>query len=63
MKNTEITIFILAIIIIIFGPLASIWSLNTLFPALAIEYSFSTWLAVFVLSGALGTAFKSVIGK
>lgn len=37
--------FILAVV-----PIAIIWSLNTLFPALAIAYSFWTWLAVLVLS-------------
>jgi len=37
---------IVAILLLIFGPFVTIWSLNTLFPALAIPYTFSTWLAV-----------------
>jgi hypothetical protein len=45
---------LLAIVIIVFCifmfPIAAIWSLNTLFPVLAISYNFQTWLAVYVLS-------------
>jgi len=40
-------IFVLAII---FGPLALIWALNTLFPALLIPYTFETWLAAVVFN-------------
>ena len=40
-------VFVLAII---FGPLALIWSLNTLFPALLIPYTFETWLAAVVFN-------------
>ena len=50
--------FIIAIVIalIILGPLALLWSLNTLF-SLAIAYTFKTWLAALVLGGVL---FRSV---
>ena len=41
--------------IILFGPLFTVWALNTLFPALAIPYTFYTWLAVLVLGAALRT--------
>lgn len=34
---------------IIIGPIATIWAVNTLFPALAIPYTFDTWCAVVVL--------------
>ena len=44
-----IVLLILFAAIIIFAPLAAIWSLNTLF-ATNIGYSFYTWLAVIVLS-------------
>ena len=44
----------LALLVIILAPFASIWALNTLFPALAIPYTIETWLAVLLLSGALG---------
>ena len=37
-------------LIIAFGPLAIIWSLNQLFPVLAIPYNFWNWLAVMVLN-------------
>lgn len=45
---------VIAIAIVVFAPFASIWALNTLFPALAIPYTFDTWLASLLLSGALG---------
>lgn len=38
------------VLCIVFGPLAVIWSLNVLFPALAIPYTFNTWLATLVLA-------------
>ena len=37
------------IFLIVAGPLLTIWAANTLFPALAIAYSFDTWLAVIIL--------------
>lgn len=40
---------ILFIALIIFMPLAAIWSLNTLF-SFAIPYTFWTWLAVVILT-------------
>ena len=43
---------ILVIVLIIFGPLAIIWALNTLF-GLTIAYTFHTWLAALLLSGAV----------
>lgn len=44
---------VLAVVLIVFMPLIVIWSLNTLFPVLAIEYTVWTWLAVVVLFGAV----------
>ena len=43
---------ILALLVIM--PIATIWSLNTLFPVLAIPLSFDTWIAAVVLSGVVG---------
>ena len=40
-------------LIVIFAPLVSIWVLNTLFPVLAIPYTFETWCAVILLKGFL----------
>jgi len=49
-------IIILLIAFIIFGPLAFIWSLNTLFPVLNITYAFNTWVAAaFIMFGLLGS--------
>lgn len=39
----------LLVLVVIFAPLATIWSLNTLF-GLAIAYDFWTWLAAVWLS-------------
>lgn len=42
--------FIIALLIfVVLFPWAVIWALNTLFPALAIGYTFWTWLAVLVI--------------
>jgi len=45
--NSSITVSLLitlAVLSIVFGPVATIWALNTLFPVLAIPYTFWTWL-------------------
>lgn len=63
MKTNEIIILVFAVLLIVIGPLATLWALNTLFPVLAIEYTFSTWLASFVLSGAMSAGLKSIAGK
>lgn len=39
-----------AVLLIVFGPFAIIWSLNTLFPILSIPYGFLQWLAVIVMN-------------
>jgi len=44
---------LLAIILIVVGPLITIWALNTLFPVLVIPYTFWTWLAMAVLTSGL----------
>ncbi len=40
---------VLIVVLIAAGPLLVIWAVNTLFPALAIAYTFWTWLAVLIL--------------
>jgi hypothetical protein len=49
-------IFIIALVglIIVIVPLASIWSMNTLFPTLAIPVTFDTWMAALILGGVAG---------
>lgn len=44
-------IIMFLVLVIIFGPIITIWALNTLF-ALGIELSFFTWLATLWLFGA-----------
>ena len=43
------------VVIMAIGPWLVIWSLNTLFPVLAIEFTFWTWAAVVVM----GTFFRA----
>jgi len=45
---------IFSVLLVILGPIATIWSLNTLFPALAIPIGFDTWMAALVLGGVVG---------
>jgi len=50
----------LLVVVVVGGPLAGIWSLNTLFPILAIQYTWETWLAFLLLFGsATGLRFGS----
>ena len=44
-------IVLLIILLIVVGPLITIWALNTLFPALAIESTFATWFATLWIAG------------
>jgi hypothetical protein len=52
-----ILIVALVIALIILGPLITIWSLNTLFPVLAIPYTLETWAATVIIGGV----FKSTV--
>ena len=45
----------LILVLLAIGPWLVIWSLNTLFPLLAIEFTFWTWCAVVVM----GTFFRA----
>ena len=57
-------LFVVALLflVVVIMPLATIWSLNTLFPALAIPTTFETWVATVILggvvSGQTGVSFK-----
>jgi hypothetical protein len=55
--NAIIWAVLLAVAVIILGPIATIWSLNTLFPVLNIPITFDTWCAAVILGGL----FKSTI--
>ena len=47
--------FLFVVALVILGPVATIWSLNILFPALNIPLNFDTWCAVVVLGGVFKT--------
>jgi len=47
-----ILLIIFIVVLVVFGPFATIWSLNTLFN-LSIAYTLSTWAAVLVFVGAI----------
>lgn len=54
-KNTKdilsiLSLLVFALVLIVVGPLAILWSLNTLFPVLAIPYNFYTWGAVVIMN-------------
>ena len=55
--HNEYLWLVLVVIVIIVGPLLSIWALNTLFPVLAIPYAFDTWLAVMLVGGMFRGSF------
>jgi len=44
---------LLVIALFVLAPLAVIWSMNTLFPVLAIPYNIETWLAAILLAGTV----------
>lgn len=49
---------VIVIALVVIGPFLTIWSLNILFPTLAIKYSFETWVAVVILGGLFSTRNK-----
>ena len=42
-------LFLLLLLLAIFGPFITIWALNTLFPVLAIPYTVETYFAVMAI--------------
>jgi hypothetical protein len=64
-SNTKlILILVLVVALVIFGPIITIWSLNVLFPSLAIPITFETWCAVVILGAAIrGDGIVSLKGK
>ena len=51
-------IIALVVTLIIAGPLLLIWALNTLFPVVAIGYTWQTWLAALVLGATVSPTVK-----
>ena len=58
----KILLFAGAIALVVFlvalGPLLILWSLNTLFPVLAIPYTIWTWLAALILGAIVSPSVK-----
>lgn len=53
MKTSESLVLLIVLVgLLALGPWLVIWSLNTLFPALAIPFNFWTWAAVLILYGS-----------
>jgi len=48
----------LIVFLMALGPLLILWSLNTLFPVLAIPYTIWTWLAALILGAAVSPSVK-----
>ena len=55
--HNEYLWLVLVVIVLIVGPLASIWALNTLFPVLAIPYTLETWAAMLLVGGMFRSSF------
>ena len=56
--HNEYLWLVLVVIVLIVGPLASIWALNTLFPVLAISYTLETWAAMLLVGGMFRGSFS-----
>lgn len=54
----NILIIAVVLIVVVFAPLIFIWALNTLFPILAIPYTFWTWLAMLCVCSIFGGSAK-----
>lgn len=63
--GTKLIMFLFFIVaLIILGPILTIWSLNTLFPILAIPLTLETWCAVVLLGMFVrGERFVRMKGK
>ena len=56
--HNEYLWLVLVVIVLIVGPLASIWALNTLFRVLAIPYTLETWAAMALVGGLFRSSFS-----
>jgi hypothetical protein len=55
----KFSLVVIAILAIVFaGPILMIWSLNTLFPVLAIPYTLNTWAAAVLLGGLVSAKIR-----
>jgi len=44
-----LSMIILVVLLVLIGPLITIWALNTVFPVLNIPYTFDTYCAIVIL--------------
>lgn len=49
----KLLIILGALVLIVIGPLLTIWALDTLFPVLNIPYTFETWFAIAILTAGV----------
>ena len=64
MKDLLIIVAVaLLIALLVWAPFALVWSLNVLFPVLAIPYTFSTWVASLFILSVLGGGAVAKISK
>lgn len=54
MSSNNWLLLLLFVSLAILGPWLVIWSLNTLFPVLAIDFNLKTWFATVVLCSVIG---------
>jgi len=50
---TILVAIVVILLILIFAPLLTIWSLNTLFSSLEIPYTMETWAATVIITGVI----------
>lgn len=55
---TILGVIALIVLLVVAGPLLTIWAMNTLFPVLAIPYTVSTWLAALILGALMSPTIK-----
>ena len=63
MMSNTIMLAIFLLILVILGPIATIWALNALFPVLAIPYTLETWFATVIIGGIIRGDGVSLKGK
>jgi hypothetical protein len=49
----KLLIILGALVLVIVGPILTIWALDTIFPALNIPYTFETWFATAILTAGV----------
>lgn len=54
----SVALIALVLFLVFLGPFLALWSLNTLFPSLAIPYTLETWAAALILSGVVSAKVK-----